>query len=81
MRKGLSCSRVGDSTVSFMLSGLETRSLGLNTLDKTWSPASSQFSEAVVRPRLPGFTQYQAVGKCDNERRPDQVSNKGPIGP
>ena len=31
-----------DSTVSSILSGLETRSLGLNTLGTTWSPASSQ---------------------------------------
>ena len=46
-----------DSTVSSILSGLDTRSLGLNILGTTWSPASSQLVR-VVRPWLPGFNQY-----------------------
>ena len=52
------------STVSSMLSGVQIRSLGLNTLGTTLSPASSQ-SVHVVRPLLPGYNQYKAGGKCD----------------
>ena len=46
-----------DSTVSSILSGLESRSFGLNTLGTTLFSASSQLVQ-VVCPRLPGFNQY-----------------------
>ena len=45
-------------TVSSMLPGLETRSLGLNTLDTSSLQSRHSLSKSVVRPRLPGFNQY-----------------------